>query len=236
MQFNFSLFKISQNKDDVFKITSDSILLGAWCNPPKTGHAIDIGAGTGVLSLMLAQKSNLKITAIENQKSAFNLLKKNINNSIFFKKLTPLHINFLDFLPESNVDFIISNPPYFKNSKLNKNDNLSQARHQTDLNFTSLLKKSHHWLSQFGVFAVVLPYGLVQNFIVEACSLGFYIQRRCDVKHTPNAQNAITILELVKYFTKPQNSELTIKTPDLNYSKEYLKLVQPFLPNLQPQV
>ncbi len=148
--FNFKKFTIHQN-NAAMKIGTDGILIGAWVNISKKFKGLDIGSGTGIITIMLCQRNlNLELDSIELSQSAVMDAKINIENCNWSNRIKLFHQDLKDFHPDSNYDLIVSNPPYFKKSLQPSNSDRSKARHQNDLKLEDILKFSKQHLTKDG--------------------------------------------------------------------------------------
>ena len=156
--FNFKKFSIHQN-NAAMKIGTDGILIGAWVNVSKKLRALDIGSGTGIISIMLCQRNlNLELDSVEISPSAIIDAKINIKNCSWSDRIKLYHQNLKDFHPNSNYDLIVSNPPYFKKSLQPSNAERSKARHQNDLKLEDILMFSNQNLTKDGSLNIILPF------------------------------------------------------------------------------
>jgi tRNA1Val (adenine37-N6)-methyltransferase len=154
--FKFKQFVIHQDKC-AMKVGTDGVLLGAWVDLPKTGNFLDIGTGTGLLSLMMAQRSQAKITAIECIEQASKQAKENIQISPWASQIQVIQENIENYNSDVKFDFIISNPPFFNNSQLAPNLERNTARHTLHLSPETLIKQVNRLLSINGSFACIYP-------------------------------------------------------------------------------
>ncbi|MGB3948558.1 MAG: methyltransferase, partial [Bacteroidia bacterium] len=156
--FVFKQFKIHQDKC-AMKVGTDAVLLGAWVNTANAKYILDIGTGTGIISLMLAQKSEAIIDAIDIDSNAFEQVKENINASKWLDRIHPHHISLQQYAQraEKKYDLIVSNPPYFVDSSKALEEARTNARHTDQLPFSDLLNGVLRLLHIEGVFYVILP-------------------------------------------------------------------------------
>jgi len=138
--FEFKQFKVEQHKA-AMKVGTDGVLLGAWSPVNEARRILDVGAGTGLIALMMAQRSEAIIDAVEISKSAYEEAKSNFEHSPWRDRLTVFHSDFHLFADRSCApyDLIVSNPPYFVNSLNTRNADLSIARHNDRLSFNQLI-------------------------------------------------------------------------------------------------
>lgn len=158
MSFQFKQFTVRQDRC-AFKVGTDSVLLGSWADPTQAKNILDIGTGSGVLALMMAQKSDATITAIDIDADAFAEASENALNSPWKERIKVIHSPLQDFAEESThqFDLIISNPPYFNNQAHATGTSLSHARNTEKLQFHDLIRSAKKLLTNDGLFYVVLP-------------------------------------------------------------------------------
>ena len=142
------------------KVGTDAVLLGAWVNILNTKNILEVGTGSGVISLMLAQRTlpETKIVAIEIELDDATQAQENIARSLWPEKIKVHHQSLQTFNTLNAFDLIVSNPPFFINSQLPPSDKRSQARHTGSLNYSTLITHSTKLLSPSGRLAVILPY------------------------------------------------------------------------------
>ena len=227
--FRFKKFTIKQDKT-ALKVGTDGVLLGAWVwgNNPKT--ILDIGAGTGLITLMLAQKfDKSKVYAVEIEKNAYQQSVENILNSDWKDRISIFNSDFLDFAETTNLkfDMIVSNPPFFENQLKSKNQKTSIAKHNTTLPFAIFIKKVALILSENGVFFVIIPYENYNNFI-HLCSQNFlFCNEKKIVKHTSETISKRILLKFSRKISPVSESTLIIKNKQ-GYSAEYKQLTKDF--------
>jgi tRNA1Val (adenine37-N6)-methyltransferase len=226
MQFFLKKFTIFQNKE-TFKIGTDSILIGAWANVGNTKSILDIGAGSGILGFMLAQRSKAEITFIEKNKYAFESILINIKSYPFENKFFTIKNDFFKEPFYKKFDLIICNPPYFTNSKLSIKH--EDARHQTNFELSSFFEKTYNILVLQGKLNLVFPFNLLQNLLILAFSNGFYLSKKCEVKHATESKPSLVLLEFSKTVSTTLYQTLEIKSSEESYTEEYKKLTQPYL-------
>lgn len=156
--FAFKQFKIVQDKC-AMKVGTDAVLLGSWVNASNAKTILDIGTGTGIIALMLAQKSPARIDAIDIDLNAFIQATENVNDCSWKDRIEVHHISLQQFAKESDhkYDLIVSNPPYFVDSSKASEESRTNARHTDQLPFKDLLDGVLKLLSPTGKFYVILP-------------------------------------------------------------------------------
>ena len=156
--FAFKQFKINQDKC-AMKVGTDAVLLGSWVNASNAKTVLDIGTGTGIIALMLAQKSGARIDAIDIENSSYLQACENVNDCIWKERIHVHHISLQQFTKENDhkYDLIVSNPPYFVDSSKASEESRTNARHTDHLPFDELLDGVLKLLSPTGKFYVILP-------------------------------------------------------------------------------
>ncbi len=231
--FQFKQFKIKQEKT-AMKVGTDGVLLGAWVNIADAGSILDIGTGTGLIALMLAQRSDAKITAIEIEKNAAEEAVENAEHSKWKERITVQNISFQDFVESTTLTFelIVSNPPYFTDALKNNSKTKSLARHTDYLPFYKLLQGASKLLSSNGKLAVVIPFSVADDFIQTANFYQLNVIRRTDVKPSPLRNANRILLEFSKNTCSHQTVILSILNNDgINYTDDYKNLTRDFYLN-----
>ena len=155
--FRFKQFEIFQDKT-AMKVGTDGVLLGAWSNLETGDNILDIGAGTGLISLMLAQRfPNSRVDAIEIDYDAFLQAKENFEHSIFSERLKIKNTSLQVYSSDKKYDLIVSNPPFFTVNNSVDFDARKQARQQETLTFAELIEKSAKLLHKEGVASFIIP-------------------------------------------------------------------------------
>ena len=228
-EFRFKQFTIIQDKT-AMKLSTDSVLLGAWADAKNPAKILDIGTGTGVIALMLAQRfKNAEITAIEIEKNAFCEAKKNAKNSPWHNRINILHNDFLNFAKNTSIeyDLIVSNPPFFENQLLPNDKNKQIARHTTKLPFDKLSENVAKLLSDKGYFCVIIPYNQCSNFVHLCSKSGLFASRKNTVFPTEKKQPNRILLQFNKKTQHIVNQTITIRKNNI-YTNEYLELTKDF--------
>ncbi len=218
------------------KVCTDASLFGAYIAEELKQHTcfdiLDIGTGTGLLSLMLAQKINAQIDAVEIDIAAYEQAVENMQQSIYSKYITAFHCSIANFLPANQYDFIISNPPFFEDDLLSANDKKNAAKHNSTLTIKELLNNTNRLLNATGSFAVILPHHRSNYFEEEAVKLNFHLTKKVLVKQTPHHNYFRSILIFARSKSTAQKIELTIKNEAGNYTEEFTNLLKDYYLNL----
>lgn len=228
--FQFKQFKIIQEKA-AMKVGTDGALLGAWVNVENVETILDIGTGTGLIALMLAQRSPAKVLGIEIEKSAAEEAAVNVNNSRWNDRVSIQNISFQDFVEtiDETFDLIVSNPPFFSGGSKNEIKNKAIARHNHLLPFSVLISGVVKLLSKNGRLALVLPIVPAEEFIEISTSKGLFLNRITRVKPKATKESNRFLIEFSKENTGAVEDELIIYTDDSSdFTETYKKLTRDF--------
>jgi len=215
------------------KTGTDGVLLGAWTpleNNPNS--VLDIGTGTGIIALMLAQRSNAnQIDALEIDENAYEQATDNFENSPWGDRLFCFHAGLDEFIeePEDEYDLIVSNPPFYSEDYKSSNDQRDLARFQDAMPFEELIEAAALLLSENGTFSVIIPFKEEENFLVLAKEWELFPLKITRVKGTPTAETKRSLLA----FSRNEVSnfpvdELIIETERHIYTPEYILLTKDF--------
>ena len=232
--FKFKQFSIHQDKA-AMKIGTDGVLLGAWCSVDFYPDSIlDIGSGTGLISLMLAQRSDaMTIDAVELDENAYEQSVENFELSDWGDRLYCYHASFSEFVEElqeeqETYDLIISNPPFYVNAFETEDESRNKARYTTSLSFKELIIGASVLLSDRGKFAVVIPFSEEDSFIKLATVNKLFVNRICRVRGSLSTEIKRSLLEFSCKQTKVKEDELTIEKSRNDYTVEYINLTKEF--------
>tara|TARA_Y100000385_G_scaffold179281_1_gene185275 strand:- start:635 stop:1330 length:696 start_codon:yes stop_codon:yes gene_type:complete len=228
--FKFKEFSIVQTKS-AMKVGTDGVLLGSWVNCQSAKKILDIGAGTGLISLMLAQRNNdCNITAVEIDKETSEEANININNSKWRDRISIINISINNFITSEKFDFIVSNPPYFP-ANFSKNKR-AIARHTNLLSFQDLIRTTVKLLSSKGIFAVILPKIAETIFCKTANANKLFLIRICQVKGQKNSDIKRVLLEFSFEKSSLDSDSLVIEESRHIYTNQYIDLCQDFYLNM----
>ncbi len=231
--FQFKQFLVIQEKA-AMKVGTDGVLLGAWVNVQNEQKILDIGTGTGVIALMMAQRTLAKITGIEIEKNAAEEATQNCSKSKWAERISIQNISFQEFIKNGNdnFDLIISNPPFFVNDQKSKNSNLAIAKHSDLLPFDILLTYSKKLLKDEGRLALILPVIQANALIKKAKVIGLHLFRLTEVKPTSEKETNRYLMEFSKNNLELKNDWLTIFEKNGQYfSSPYKELTKDFYLN-----
>ena len=230
--FTFKQFAIEQDRC-AMKIGTDGVLLGAWA--PIVNHPfsiLDIGTGTGIIALMLAQRSAAQqIDALEIDEAAYEQATDNFENSPWNDRLFCFHAGLDEFIeePEEEYDLIVSNPPFYSEDYKTENESRDLARFQDAMPFEQLLEAADLLLSEHGIFAVIIPFKEEENFIALANEFELYPLKITRVKGTPTTEIKRSLLAFSRNETTDLPiDELVIETARHVYTQEYIGLTKDF--------
>ena len=213
------------------KVNTDSVMLGAWADVKAVSTALDVGTGSGLIALMIAQRSEAIIDAVEIDQSSGLQAVENINNSPWKNRIRIHHDSFQHYavVCGKKYDLIISNPPYFRNALRPGDKGRSKARHDVDLGFEELLQHSSSLLAPHGTFCVILPYAGKENFIDLAHLNHLYCQRITSVMPAPGTPFS-RVMMTFSHSTAEQimKSELVIRQENGQYTPDYIELTRDF--------
>src|SRR5690606_7397726 len=223
------------------KIGTDGVLLGAWVSIKNNPFSIlDIGAGTGIIALQLAQRSNAEmVDAIEIDENAYEQCVDNFENSPWGDRLFCYHASLEEFVEEieEKYDIIISNPPFYspplpsasppKGEKIISTSR-ELARFNDALPFDELIESASQLLSDEGIFAVIIPRKEEEGFIKMAAEVNLFPNRICRVRGTETSEEKRSMLEFSFENTSPKIENLTIENSRHDYTENYQNLVKDF--------
>ncbi len=229
--FKFKEFSINQDRC-AMKIGTDGVLLGAWATVEnKPTSILDIGAGTGILSLMLAQRCLAEnIEALEIDEDAYEQCVENFESSSWADRLFCYHAGLDEFMDELEepYDLIISNPPFYSEDVSSGNASRDNARQNQSLPFDELLEGVSKLLAEEGLFATIIPFKEETAFITLAESFGLFPNRVLRVKGNPSAEIKRSLLEFSFEEKKVSEDELTIEIKRHEYTLAYQELTKAF--------
>jgi tRNA1Val (adenine37-N6)-methyltransferase len=231
--FQFKQFSISDT-NSAMKVSTDAVLLGAWTKPDHANKILDVGTGSGIIALMLAQHSNAQIDAIDIHEPSLSDAEVNFKNSKWVNKLNLYQSSFNDFINacDREYDLIVSNPPYYNNCLQSPHEETNLARHTSNLNHRELISGIKKILSREGRFTVILPVSESQNFKDLASSEGFRCKQECLV--FPNANKPANRVLFEFGSDKPEKdstSSLYIRNSEKLYHPSYIELTKDFYLN-----
>lgn len=228
--FQFKQFTVNQDQC-AMKVCTDACIFGAWFAAKTADYTtvLDIGAGTGLLSLMLAQKSNSEIHGIELDLGAYKQLKENVQGSIWKDRLSVFPGDARSYSFPIKYDFIITNPPFFENDLASATEGEQLAKHSKQLTLEELIGVISRNLEPHGAFGILLPYHRWEYFHQLATANGFSLVENLLVKQTPKHDYFRSILHYSRLKDQFNPSfELTIRNADNEYTEEFTELLKDY--------
>lgn len=213
------------------KVCTDSCIFGAWLSHKISSHEkiLDIGAGSGLLTLMMAQRGGDLIHAIEKDKSSFQQMKENIKKSQWSNKISLFCGDANDYPLPGPYDLIVCNPPFYENNLKSGNERKDLARHDTGLTLENLTQIVSAQLKESGSFGILLPYYRMQTYEKIASSYGLVLQEKLLIRQTPKHDFFRTILLYSRQNTaRVETQELIIKGEDSEYTTAFSALLKPY--------
>jgi len=231
-KFQFKQFSLEQDRC-AMKIGTDGVLLGAWTPIENNPFSIlDIGAGTGIIALMLAQRSHAEqIDALEIDDDAYEQASDNFENSPWNDRLFCFHAGLDEFVkePEDEYDLIVSNPPFYSEDYKTENDQRDLARFQDAMPFEDLIEAAALLLSENGIFSVIIPFKEEENFLALAEEYELHPIKITRVKGTPTSEIKRSLLAFGRNESDTVlSNELIIETSRHIYTPEYIELTKDF--------
>lgn len=230
--FQFKQFLINQKKSGM-KVTTDACLFGAWVanqtQSLESKSILDIGTGTGLLSLMLAQVThNSEIEALEINENAYSEAIENFNHSPWSKRLTAIHTSLQEYKSDKKYDIIICNPPFFLENQKGINFNKNQAIHADSLSKRDLVTGISKLLAPLGKVFILLPEREMLDFIQIAKEFKICCHQQVIVRNKKQGEVFRTMAGFSFLENKIVQNEMIIRDESDQYSSEFLKLLHPY--------
>jgi len=232
--FRFKQFTVNQEKT-AMKVCTDACLFGAYISSKEKlatnnqTSILDIGAGTGLLSLMIAQKLSGNIDAVEIDEDAYKQAQENFKSTAWKTRLSAFHADVTKLTFSKKYDIIISNPPFFTDSLKSNNEQKNIAKHTAFLSYTALASVAYSNLAGNGRFYILLPYKEFEVFEKIATKSQLAMIKRADIKPTPSSGYFRTIGVFTNAREQPITAEsLTIKDNNNKYTYEFIELLKDY--------
>lgn len=226
--FKFKQFEVLQSQT-VFRISTEACLFGSFI-PLELGfeNALEIGVGTGVISLMIAQRNpKLSIDAIDMNEEAHLLSEHNFQQSPWAKQLRSYHSDFRQFQTEKKYDLIFSNPPFYENSLKSDNELKNQAKHLVDFSHVEILAFADKHLSETGSLWMILPEKESEN-LLKSTSKPLFLNKKVKVRKRKGEATFRYFLQFSKIDQNYSEEELVINENGLEYTEKVYELFKPF--------
>ncbi|WP_087522592.1 tRNA1(Val) (adenine(37)-N6)-methyltransferase [Polaribacter sp. SA4-12] len=232
--FKFKEFTIHQDKT-AMKVGTDGVLLGAWCSVDGYPDSIlDIGSGTGVISLMIAQRSDaMTIDAVELDENAYEQSVANFEESDWGDRLYCYNATFQEFSDEleeeeETYDLIVSNPPFYTDAFESEDASRNKARFTSSLSFEDLIIGVSKILSENGIFSVVIPFKEEESFIALAKENNLFLNRVCRVQGNEKSEVKRSLMEFSSNEVELKEERLIIEIERHQYTEAYIDLTKDF--------
>lgn len=218
------------------KVGTDAVLLGSWIRPLDAYNILDIGTGTGIIALMVAQKSTAEIDAIDIDEGAYLQAKENFRISPWFNRLHILQTALQSYSDTcaKRYDLIISNPPYFRQASKPQEEARTTARHADTLTFQELIAGVNKLLTPNGRFCVVLPFKEGMEFMDMAQSNGLFCHRLARIHTVADKPEKRLLMEFNRTFGLLTEEEIVIQEDDHSFSRQYVELTKDYYIHLKP--
>lgn len=228
--FHFKRFTVVQEGSS-HKVGTDGVLLGAWVQMRmKDTHILDVGTGTGLIALMLAQRTppEVQIDAIDIGKQEVQLARENIKRSPWPNRVTVHEAAVQNFYSGSFYDLVVSNPPYFVNSLAPPDQRRSASRHTVKLPFEELLASALNLLAPEGRLAVILPHAEGLQFLKMGVLRGLHPLRKTIFRARADKPPERLLVELSRGVGRTEESEIVLYAEGGSWSDEYIRLTRDF--------
>jgi tRNA1Val (adenine37-N6)-methyltransferase len=215
------------------KIGTDGVLLGAWAGTKKPKEVLDIGAGTGLISLMLAQRfPNTQIQAVELDREAYTEAKENVLQSKFNNRIQVRQGDFRTIEFDQHFDLIASNPPFFHQALKSPTQGRNLARHTDTLPLDVLIRKASELLDDNGSLCIIIPKDRENDAMQVANEIGLRPQRLTNVRGRADLPVKRSLMELSRKEGKLITTELVVEVERHVYTEEYKTLTKDFYLNM----
>ena len=208
--FQFQQFTVWHDRC-AMTVGTDGVLLGAWCSADMARRVLDVGTGSGLISLMVAQRNAAAhVVGVDVDADSVGQAADNFSVSPFADRLEALTCDFRCFAAKQPFDLIVSNPPFFVEDTHPDDQRRQVARHTASLPFDQLLARAATLLSENGRLSLIVPFSAVVEVVLSAAEHGLFLARRCDVKSTERKPPKRSLLEFAFQSNPTQNEQLTI--------------------------
>ena len=227
--FHFKQFSVRHDRC-AMKVGTDAVLLGAWVNVTNARTILDIGTGSGVIALMLAQRTTQStiIESVEIEKDAADQAAENFLQSPWPSKLKVEHLAIQDYISADRFDLIVTNPPYFNKSLAAPDKRRHDVRHTSMLPYEELLSSVARLLSPEGRFNVILPYAEGKLFSEVALRYQLYCSRRYSFRSRREKPVERTLMEFTRTMRSLDEGEILLYDTELEWSADYQELTRDF--------
>jgi tRNA1Val (adenine37-N6)-methyltransferase len=216
-------------------VGTDGVLLGSWVDPKSSQNILDIGTGTGLIALMLAQKSNAEIDAVDIDAESSKQAKENFSISPWPERVHIFHQAFQEFadISEKKYDLIVSNPPYFHHASKPSEEARLNARHNDQLSFEELISGVKKILADEGRFSLILPCKEGMEFMDLAQQKGLFCHELIRVKTKADKNEKRLMMEFGFHIGLLHDHEITIQEDCSGYTREYIEMTKDYFIGLK---
>lgn len=228
--FYFKQFKVEDGRSTM-KVGTDAVMLGSVAGLENAEDILEIGTGSGVITLILAQRSDAMIDAIEIDEDSVIQARENVRNCPWNNRIRIIHTSLQDFVEKSDKKYglVICNPPYFSRSLKSPNAKRNISRHDESLSFGEFIRASEKLMLPGASLWVILPVNESREFIDLARKSGLYVHYLLKIASKTGREYRRVIPQLMK--TKPDKAEeliLIMKNEDDSYTLNYIELTKEF--------
>jgi len=232
MANNYFIFKqfIIKQERAAFKVGTDGVLLGASAHVSGVKRILDIGSGTGLIAIMLAQRCNAEIVAIEPDRNSYLQAVQNVKHCRWRNRIKVENTDLQNyFTDQKKFDLIVTNPPYFNESLKNPDPLKSSTRHNDALSSVEILQGVTRLLEDDGHFQMIMPYAEGTVFIAEAINFGLFCNSLLKIRALPTADVRRLIMTFIRERINASESFLTIEHGKRHeFTEEYINLTKDF--------
>lgn len=235
--FHFKQFSLNHHRSTM-KVGSDAIFLGIWTKVQDTDKVLDVGCGSGIISMLIASRSKAKVDAIDIDAESVAEAKDNFENSEFSNRLKANESNFNNWKPESSAvyDLIISNPPFFTSDLHSSNPRKINARHAITLKYDELCSVSRRLLKKDGRLNVVIPYFKADDFIKTAAKNNLFLSRRLLIfPRRGVSPNRVNLEFCLQNMQNVINEYFIIREENNNFTAQYHEYLNDYYINIPKQ-
>lgn len=228
--FKFQQFTVS-DQNSAMKVNTDAVLLGSWCDADNSRMVLDIGTGCGIIALMIAQRSNAQVDAIDLDPKSIIDVKENFLASAWRERLNAIPQSLQQYAPmgANKYDLIVCNPPFFQNSLTSPKEDKRIAKHDIFLTLEELIAGVSTMLTDLGIFSLVLPPVQMVKFERLANLSGLYVKRQLRVRPKRSKPVNRVLTEFVrKPGINPDSGEIILRNEDNTFTSEHNKLTEGF--------